>query len=137
MKLRFLAVVVVFACGALTVAGAATADPPVVRQFQDVFVGVNPCTGLEETVTVDVTVYETSPGHGHGTHSISTSSGFVGRGEETAVFHDDKIFLSNDTLLNAETGQRIHAQLIVVANPATGELQVFRLTLTCIPPGQA
>ena len=135
MKIRFLAMLVVV-CAALTGAGAATADPPVVRHFQDVFVGINPCTGLEHTVTVDVTAYETSTGHGHATHSISTSDGFVGRGHETAVF-DDTIFLSNDTLVNAETGERVHAQLIVVANPATSELQVFRLTLTCIPPGQA
>jgi len=136
MKIRFLAVLVVLACGALTGAGAATADPPVVRHFQDVFVDINPCTGLEHTVTIDVTVYSTGPGHAHATHSISTSSGFIGRGHETGVLHDT-IFLANDTLVNAETGERVHAQLIVVTNPATGELQVFRATLTCIPPGQA
>jgi hypothetical protein len=47
------------------------------------------------------------------------------------------MFLVNDTLVNAETGQRIHVQFIVVTNPATGELQIFRLTLTCIPAGRA
>jgi hypothetical protein len=97
---------------ALVVAVAASAGPPTVRQFSDTFVDVNPCTGLPHTVTINVS--------------------FVGRGVETEVGPDDEMFLLNDTLVNAETGQRIHAQLIVVENPATGELQVFRQTLTCI-----
>jgi hypothetical protein len=136
MKIRLLAVLVVLACAALTAASAATADAPVVRHFQDVFVDINPCTGLEHTVTVDVTTYETNPGFSHATDSISTSSGFIGRGEEAGVFHET-IFELNHTLVNPETGERIHAQLIVVTNPATGELEVFRQSLTCIPPGEA
>ena len=47
------------------------------------------------------------------------------------------MFLLNAMIANAETGQRIRAQLIEVINPATGELQVFRPTLTCIPAGKA
>ena len=132
MKIRFLTVLLSLVFAALTGARAATADPPVVRSFQDVFVDINPCTGLEHTVTIDVTAYSTGPGQGHATHSISTSSGFVGRGHETGVFHDST-FLANDMLVNDGTGDRIHAQLIVVTNPATGELQVVRQTLTCIP----
>jgi hypothetical protein len=61
----------------------------------------------------------------------------VGRGQETEVGLNDEMFLLNAMLVNAETGQRIRAQLIEVINPATGELQVFRQTLTCIPPGNA
>jgi hypothetical protein len=117
---------------ALVVAVAASAAPPIVRQFSDTFVDVNPCTGLPHTVTINVTQYFVSAVLDRGTHEITTSSGFVGRGVETEVGPDDEMFLLNDTLVNAETGQRIHAQLIVVENPATGELQVFRQTLTCI-----
>jgi hypothetical protein len=117
---------------ALVVAVAASAGPPIVRQFSDTFVDVNPCTGLPHTVTINVTQYFVSAVLDRGTHEITTSSGFVGRGVETEVGPDDEMFLLNDTLVNAETGQRIHAQLIVVENPATGELQVFRQTLTCI-----
>jgi hypothetical protein len=117
---------------ALVVAVAASAGPPTVRQFSDTFVDVNPCTGLPHTVTINVTQYFVSAVLDRGTHEITTSSGFVGRGVETEVGPDDEMFLLNDTLVNAETGQRIHAQLIVVENPATGELQVFRQTLTCI-----
>jgi hypothetical protein len=132
MKLALVALAV--AALALTGATTATADPPTVQHFQDVFVDVNPCTGLEHTVTIDVTAYSTSPGHGHATHSISTSSGFVGRGSEVGVFHDNT-FLANDILVNAATREHIHAQLIIVTNPATGDLQVFRQELTCIPAG--
>lgn len=115
----------------------ASADRPTVQHFQDTFVDVNPCTGLPHSVTIDVTLYFVSPVLNRGTHEITTSSGFVGRGVETEVGPNDEMFLLNDTLVNPETGQRVHAQFIVVTNPATGELQVFRQTLTCIPAGNA
>ena len=122
---------------ALLLPVTASADPPTVRHFQDTFVDVNPCTGLLHTVTIDVTLYFVSPVLNRGTHEITTSSGFVGRGVETEVGPNDEMFLLNDTLVNPETGQRAHAQFIVVTNPATGELQVFRQTLTCIPASKA
>jgi hypothetical protein len=106
-----------------------------VRHFTDTFVDVNPCTGSLHTVTIDVTQYIVNGNLDRATHVVTTSSGFAGRGEETEVLPGDNIFSTNDILFNAQTGQRIHAQLIVVANPATGDLQVLRQTLTCIPPG--
>jgi hypothetical protein len=136
MRKRALLVLLAVTGATLTSPLSAAADPPSVRQFQDVFVDVNPCTGLDHTVTIDITFYSVVPNHTHrATHAVTTSSGFVGRGEEVGVF-DSNIFLLNDLLVNAETGQRIHAQWIGVANPATGDLQVFRQTLTCIPAGQ-
>jgi hypothetical protein len=135
--MKFLLASLALAGASFAAALPASADPPAVRHFQDVFVDVNPCTGLDHTVTIDVTAYSTVPNHtSHAMHAITTTSGFIGRGEEVGVF-DDNTFLANDILFNPETGQRIHAQLIVVANPATGELQVFRQTLTCIPPAEA
>lgn len=122
---------------ALLLPVTASADPPTVRHVQDTFVDVNPCTGLLHTVTIDVTLYFVSPVLNRGRHEITTSSGFVGRGVETEVGANDEMFLLNDMLVNPETGQRIHAQFIVVTNPATGELQVFRQTLTCIPASNA
>jgi hypothetical protein len=112
----------------------ASADPPTVLQFEDTFAAVNPCTGSPDTVTIDVTQYIVNGTLERATHVVTTSSGFVGRGEETQVFGGD-LFSTNDILFNEETGQRAHAQLIVVANPATGDLQVLRQTVTCIPPG--
>ena len=134
--MRFLLVLLALAGATLSGALSAAADPPTVRHFEDVFVDVDPCTGLDHTVTIDVTAYDVVPGHtDRATHTITTSDGFVGRGEEVGVF-DDNIFVLNDTLVNPATGQRAHAQLVVIANPATLELQVFRQTLTCIPAGQ-
>jgi hypothetical protein len=131
-----LALVLLALAGAVCVGALpAAADAPTVRHFQDVFDDVNPCTGLLHTVTIDVTAYSTVPGHHHATRTITTSSGFVGRGEEVGLLHDDT-FLLNDILVNAETGQRIHAHVIVVQNPATSEPQVFRQTFTCIPAGR-
>ena len=120
---------------ALVSAVTASGDPPTVRHFQDTFVDVNPCTGLLHTVTIDVTQYLVSPVLDRGTHEITTSSGFVGRGVETEVGPNDEMFLLNDTLVNAEMHQRIRTQLIGIVNPATGEFQVFRAELTCIPTG--
>jgi hypothetical protein len=120
---------------ALVGAVTASAGPPTVRHFEETFVDVNPCTGLLHTVTINVTQYFVSPVLNRGTHEITTSSGFVGRGQEAEVGLNDEVFVLNDTLVNAETHQRIRAQLIGIVNPATGEFQVFRATLTCIPPG--
>jgi hypothetical protein len=132
--MRALVVLVAVAGATLAVALPAAADPPTVRHIQDVFVDINPCTGLEHTVTIDVTAYESRPGVHHATRVITTSSGFTGRGEEVGVFHDNT-FLINDILVNNDTGERIHAHAVLITNPATGELQVFRFALTCIPPG--
>ena len=113
----------------------ASANPPTVRSFQETFDDLNPCTGQMHTVTIVVTQYLVSPILNRGTHEITTSSGFVGRGQETEVGPNDEVFVLNDTLVNAETRERIRTQLIGIVNPATGEFQVFRAELTCIPPG--
>jgi hypothetical protein len=55
------------------------------------------------------------------------------RGVEVGIF-DANTFILNDMLVNDATGNRIHARLIVVANPATGELQVFSSSVSCVPP---
>ncbi len=76
--------------GAVTV----SAGPPTVRRFSDTFVDVNPCTGLLHTVTINVTQYVVSPVLDRGTHEITTSSGFVGRGVETEVGLNDEMSCS-------------------------------------------
>jgi hypothetical protein len=86
-------------------------------------------------VTIEVTQYIVNDNLDRATHVVTTSSGFVGRGEETEVLPGDNIFSTNDIVFNQQTGERAHAQLIAVANPATGDLQVLRQMLTCIPPG--
>ena len=103
MKALFALLAVTFA--ALAGAITASAGPPTVRHFQDQFVDVNPCTGLLHTVTIDVTQYLVSPVLNRGTHEITTSSGFVGRGQEVEVGPNDEVFVLNDTLVNKPNGR--------------------------------
>ena len=77
-------------------------------------------------VTIDTTSYEPVFGTRHTTHTVTTSSGFSGRGEEVGVFHD-AFFIVNDMLYNPVTGQRIHAHLVLLAG------HVEQASLTCIP----
>jgi hypothetical protein len=126
--MRIATLVLVVAAVALAGAVPAQADPPDVRSFQDVFTDIDPCTGLEHTVTIDVVAYEPVFGTTHATHTVTTSSGYVGRGVEIGVFHD-AFFTANDMLYNPATGQRIHAHLVII-----GE-RVADVSLTCVPPG--
>ena len=78
------------------------------------------------TTSRDTTSYEPVFGTRHTTHTVTTSSGFSGRGEEVGVFHD-AFFIVNDMLYNPVAGQRIHAHLVLLAG------HVEQASLTCIP----
>ena len=62
----------------LTFTTSAVADTPTATLHHDVFVDVNPCTGLLHTVTVDQVHWETADGVSHSEDTVTTSSGFVG-----------------------------------------------------------
>jgi hypothetical protein len=124
----FVALASIFATVALTFAASAAADTPTPVLHHDVFVDVNPCTGLLHTVTVDQIHWETADGVSHSEDTVTTSSGFVGGGPEAGVFHD-ATFIINNILYNAETGERIRAHVVVIDGEATS------IALTCIPPG--
>ena len=124
-----IATFVALAAAALMMALPAYADPPVVRYAHDVFVGVNVCTGLEETVTIDATIYEPVNGVSRSTSNITTSSGFSGTSAaEISVFHEAFAIL-NDMLSNPETGQRIHVHAVLIDD------HVADVSFTCIPVG--
>jgi hypothetical protein len=125
-----IATFVALGAAALMTALPAHAGPPVVWYAHDVFVGVNACTGLEETVTVDATIYEPVFGVSRSTSTITTSSGFSGTSAaEISVFHGTFAIL-NDVVYNAETGQRIHVHAVVIDD------RVSDVTFSCIPAGQ-
>jgi hypothetical protein len=118
---------------ALASGGTAAADRPVEQPLHEVFVDVNPCTGLEHTVTVVGTFFR----HAHGDQSlyrlertVTTSSGFSGRGVEIGIQHD-RIFVVNDVLTNDATGEQMTAHAVIVEN-ASGGVRVFRLELRCL-----
>ena len=115
---------------ALMMALPAYADPPVVSYAHDEFVGVNPCTGLEHTVTIDATIYEPVFGVSRSVSTITTSSGFSGTSAaEISVFHE-AFSIINDVLYNPATGQRIHAHVVLIDD------HVADASFTCIPAGQ-
>ena len=119
------------AAAALMMALPAYADPPVVHYAHDVFVGVNPCTGLEHTVTVDATIYEPVNGVSRSVSTITTSSGFSGTSAaEISVFHE-AFFILNDMLYNPATGQRIRVHAVLIDD------HVANASFTCIPAGSS
>jgi hypothetical protein len=125
-----IATVLALAAAALMMALPAYADPPVVHYAHEVFVDVNPCTGLEHTVTIDSTIYEPVNGVSRSVSTITTSSGFSGTSAaEISVFHEAFSIL-NDVLYNPATGQRIHAHVVVIDD------HVADASFTCIPEGE-
>jgi len=125
-----IAMLVALAAAVLVTALPAYADPPVVRYAHDEFVGVNACTGLEETVTIDSTIYEPVNGVSRSVSTITTSSGFSGTSAaEISVFHEEFSIL-NDMTANPETGQRIRVHAVFIDD------HVADISFTCIPAGQ-
>jgi hypothetical protein len=118
------------AAAALMIALPAYADPPVVHYAHAEFVDVNPCTGLEHTVTIDSTIYEPVNGVSRSVSTITTSSGFSGTSAaEISVFHEAFSIL-NDMLSNPATGERIRVHAVLIDD------RVADVSFTCIPPGQ-
>lgn len=114
--------------------GIAAGDPPLAFPFDETFVAVNACTGLDDTVTVTGTFYVYERGvHGLShrlDRTITTSSGFSGHGTEISVDHD-RIFLVHDVLTNG-TGEHELADLVFVQD-ADGTVRVDRFSVTCVP----
>jgi hypothetical protein len=114
----------------------AYADPPVQEgPFVDVFDDVNPCTGLDHTVTISVTYsVHLHDGRevGTGRSTLSTSSGFTGQGRSSFVDNGEVLrgqFL--DMLTNAE-GDRIQARGVFVLDLSTDTVRVDSFDLICV-----
>jgi hypothetical protein len=130
--LRPLALVAVTLALGLTAATNAAAEPPAAFPFEETFVGVNPCTGADETITFAGTFFVFERGHGIShrlERTITTSSGFTGRGNEISIDHD-RIFLVHDILTNG-AGDHIRAQVVLV-HDGSGTLRVERFDATCV-----
>jgi hypothetical protein len=113
---------------------AAAGEAPASFPFNESFVAVNPCTGLEETTTVTGTFFVYERGVGGLSHrldrTITTSDGFSGHGEEISIDHD-RIFMIHDVLTNS-AGEHIFADLVFVQD-AQGTPRVERFDLRCAP----
>lgn len=100
---------------------AASAPTAVPIFFQ--FAGLNPCSGLPHTVTVTGTawIHELPGGQVviHLQKTITTSSGFEGRGTSTIVVNGNiRKFTLND-MLTHPSGDRIRAHLVLVVDLTT------------------
>jgi hypothetical protein len=113
---------------------AAAGEAPTSFPFQETFVDVNPCTGLDHNVTVTGTLFVYERGvHGLShrlDRTITTSSGFTGHGTEISIDHD-RIFVVRDVLAN-DADEHLLAQLVFVQD-AKGTLRVERFNSRCAP----
>jgi hypothetical protein len=121
---------------ALAVAGPAAADRPIAA-FSDTetFVDVDPCSGLSHEVTIDVTFFV----HDHagvtvarGVRTLTTSSGYFGRGTSSFVENGNVELFRFSDLLSDDSGNRIRAQGVFVLDPKSGSVRVESFSLTCL-----
>ena len=116
----------------LPLAPTVAAGGPRIEPFNETFVDLNPCTGDLHTVTFTGTFYEFDRGAGiryRIDRDVTTSSGFVGRGNEIAT--GERVFKVADLLTNAE-GDLILASTVLVWDAATGTLDIHGPGLTCL-----
>ena len=119
----------------LTAPTSVAASAPVIVPFFDQFVDLNPCSGLQHTVTITGTALIEAT-HGarvvHVQRTVTTSSGFEGRGAQTIVDNGNIVKVTLADLLSNESGDRIRAQVVILIDPSTGTVELFRGAVTCV-----
>ena len=122
----------------LASASVASAAPPTRFSTTITFVDVNPCTGLDHTVTIaaDVTeIYQGGRTVGHAKRTTSTEpTGFVGRGTDSFVDNGQVVRATQTDILTNPAGDRIRASSVFVVDKDTGVLRVEKFELTCLGP---
>lgn len=122
----------------VVVAPVAAADAPTQILEEVRFVDVNPCTGLDQTVTFAVTVSE----HTHeervvanGKRTVTTEpTGFVGRGTFSFVDNGQIAKFTSTDILTNPAGDRIRARNVIVVDLSTETIRVEKGELTCLGP---
>jgi hypothetical protein len=132
---RFLIGALAVASLVLVLAPAAAADPPAEELLVDVFVDEDPCTGEDHEVTISVT-FSVHVHEGRivalGERTLSTSSGYLGRGTSSFVANGRvEVFRFTDVLANA-SDDRIRATGLFVLDVASGTVRIDDFKLTCI-----
>lgn len=118
---------------AIAAASSAPTPVPIFVQFDD----VNPCSGLVHTISFTGTAWiQELDGRLviREQRTITTSSGFEGRGTDTFVDNGNTQKFSFDDMLSNASGDRIRAHSILVVDLPAATVQVFKLTLTCVGP---
>lgn len=116
-------------------ASPAAADPTSALPFLDEFDDVNPCTGDIHTVTVTGTLWI----HEHdgrfvinGERTITTSSGFLGRGNTSFVSNGGVEKITLNDILKHESGDKIRARFVIVTDLSTSTIRAITGALTCV-----
>jgi hypothetical protein len=115
----------------------AYADKPVEYQLVQIFDLPNPCSGLVETHTFTLNLRDHIHNGKlvrHANRTITTETGYIGRGTEQWVDNGQVFkFSQNDMLVN-DAGDRIRAHWVYIMNFATDppSLKVDNLTVICV-----
>jgi hypothetical protein len=97
---------------------SAPIEVPIFIQFE----GVNPCSGLVHTITITGTarlIEQDGRSVVHLQRTITTSSGFEGRGTETDVVNGHILKLTLNDMLTNDSDDRIRAHLVLVLDLST------------------
>jgi hypothetical protein len=116
-------------------AGPAAADRPFEEQVIEQFVDIDPCTGLEHEVTINVTFSV----HLHddrtvasGVHELSTTLGYAGRGNSSYVWNGNvEVFRVTDLLTN-DSGDTIRARVVFVGDLKNETVRLDKFALECV-----
>jgi hypothetical protein len=119
----------------LSGAGPAAADRAFEESLVETFVDIDPCTGLEHEVTIDVTFHV----HIHddntvarGVHSLSTTLGYTGRGTSSYVWNGNVEMFRVTDLLTNDSGDRISARVVFLADLRSETVWIDKFELTCL-----
>jgi hypothetical protein len=117
------------------VGGMEAASAPVIIPFEVVFDDLNPCSGAIHTVTIRGTERVHQHNHNtvaHGERTITTSSGFVGRGTHTVVVTGKMFKLTLNDMLRHPSGARIRAHAVLIFNLPSGEVRLEKGAVSCV-----
>jgi hypothetical protein len=114
---------------------AVAASAPTTVPFEFVFDDLNPCSGEIHTVTITGTERFHQHQHNtvaHGERTITTSSGFEGRGTHTTVVTGTMSKQVLNDILTHPSGARIRAHLVLIFDLPSGELRLQQGAVRCI-----
>jgi hypothetical protein len=111
------------------------ASAPVTIPFEFVFDDLNPCSGEIHTVTIRGTerVHEhKGKTVTHGQRTITTSSGFTGRGTHTVVITEKMFKLTLNDMLTHPSGARIRAHAVLIFDLPSGTVRLEKGAVSCV-----
>jgi hypothetical protein len=135
---RLLILILLAAPFAMFAVAPAAADRPTTISEEISFPDVDPCTGNQHEVTIDVTFLV----HVHDgvtvvrrVHELTTSSGYSGRGTGSFVQNGRVEMFRFTDMLADDSGNRIRASGVFVFDLDSDTARVDRFQLTCVGGG--